>query len=190
MSSAGAIGGRATTSTRAATVTEGAGDLSVKAPNTLHQKWGNLSQAERHQLIATKSEQTWGKWNDMRNAKAKSVNPNTHFNERHGPGTTLEQQETRAATGVGPDGSISNTPPDSSRFLSERDMGHSMQRADSIRQLNGNIDDAYTFHMDRVIGEGYLKAPLLEWIRTENVTAVYRSGHPYTMYPLLKRLTP
>ncbi|SDJ83540.1 LysM peptidoglycan-binding domain-containing protein, partial [Variovorax sp. OV700] len=152
----------------------------------LQAKWEGLSATERRTLLESKSEATWSDWLAQRDAQAKAVNPNTHFMEKHGPGTTLEAQETRATTRVAPDNSIDLAYRDSTRFMSSRDMGAAMQRADSIFMLNGGVNKAYPFSMEGIIGEGYKKAPNSNWMFTTNVNAVYRNGQPYTMFPLLR----
>ncbi|MGM9517033.1 hypothetical protein ACS5PK_22550, partial [Roseateles sp. DB2] len=152
----------------------------------LQAKWGGLTAGERRALLESKSEATWGNWLDQRDATATAVNPNTHFLEKHGPGTTLLDQEIRASTKLAPDGSIDPAFRDSTRFLSNRDMGAAMQRADSIFQLNGGVNKAYSFKMEGLIGEGYTKSPGLDWMFTTNVNAVFRNGQPYTIFPLLR----
>ena len=67
-------------------------------------------------------------------------------------------------------------------------MGRAMQRADSLFQLNGGVNRPYIFQMEGLICEGYTKAPNSNWMFTTNVNAVYRNGHPYTMFPLLRPL--
>ncbi|MGJ7583366.1 hypothetical protein ACSFA3_24715, partial [Variovorax sp. RHLX14] len=62
----------------------------------LQAKWGGLGATERRALLESKSEATWSGWLAQRDAQAKAVNPRTHFNEKHGPGTTLDAQQTRA----------------------------------------------------------------------------------------------
>jgi hypothetical protein len=152
----------------------------------LQAKWGGLTAGERRALLDSKSEATWSNWLDQRNAAAKAVNPHTHFLEKHGPGTTLLDQEIRASTKLAPDGSIDPVFRDSTRFLSNRNMGAAMQRADSIFHLNGGVNKAYSFNMEGIIGEGYTKSPGLDWMFTTNVNAVFRNGQPYTMFPLLR----
>ena len=154
----------------------------------LQAKWGGLSAAERRALLESKSEATWSDWLAKRDAEAKAANPNAHFSEKHGPGTTLLDQEIRATTKKAPDGSTDPAFRDSTRFLSARDMGRAMQRADSLFQLNGGVNKPYIFEMEGLIGEGYTKAPNSNWMFTTNVNAVYRNGQPYTMFPLLRPL--
>jgi len=154
----------------------------------LNAKWGDLSSSERRALLDSKSEATWSNWLSERDAQAKALNPKTHFMEKHGPDTTLLDQEIRATQGIAPDGSIDKAFRDSTRFLSARDMGAAMQRADSIFQLNGGINKAYSFQMESFIGEGFTKAPNSNWMFTTNVNAVYRNGQPYTMFPLLRTI--
>ncbi|WP_377778242.1 hypothetical protein, partial [Paracidovorax cattleyae] len=152
----------------------------------LQSKWGDLTAGERRALLESKSEVTWSNWLNQRYAAAKAVNPKTHFLERHGPGTELLDQEIRASSKLAPDGSIDKAFRDSTRFLSNRDMGAAMQRADSIFQLNGGVNKVYSFKMEGLIGEGYTKSPGLDWMFTTNVNAVFRNGQPYTMFPLLR----
>jgi hypothetical protein len=152
----------------------------------LQAKWGDLSATERRTLLESKSETTWSSWLTQRDAQAKAVNPNAHFMQKHGAGTNLGAQKIRATTRTAPDGSIDVAHRDSTRFLSARDMGAAMQRVDSIFTLNGKINKSYSFSMESVIGEGYTKAPNSNWMLTTNVSAVYRNGQPYTMFPLLR----
>ncbi|WP_158597969.1 PAAR domain-containing protein [Noviherbaspirillum saxi] len=155
----------------------------------LHKKWGHLNPNERRALLKAKSESTWSNWLEKRDSEAATVNPNTHFLEKHGPNTTLLDQEIRATTRVAPDGSLDRAFRDSTRFMSARDMGAAMQRADSIFHLNGSVNRAYSFQMEGLIGEGFTKAPANKWMFTTNVNAVYRNGHPYTMFPLLRPIS-
>ncbi|MCD4487152.1 hypothetical protein LQR31_22025 [Chromobacterium vaccinii] len=104
----------------------------------------------------------------------------------HSAQPTALEQEIRATTRVAPDGSIDRAFRDSTRFMSARDMGAAMQRADSIFNLNGGVNKAYSFQMESFIGEGYAKSPNSNWMFTTNVNAVYRNGQPYTMFPLLR----
>ncbi len=93
----------------------------------LQAKWGDLTAGERRVLLESKNETAWSSSLDQREAAAKAMNTNIHFLEKHGPSTTLLDQEIRASTKLGPDGSIDPAFRDSTGFLSNRDMGAAMQ---------------------------------------------------------------
>ena len=107
--------------------------------------------------------------------------PNAHTIERHGPQVTDQQLETRALTGVAPDGSTLSgnaIPPLSSAFHSEA----AMLRADAVMR-NGPLQSriaadptatrhSFTFPVGEDIGRGYRR------IGSSNPNNVGRNGPP------------
>jgi hypothetical protein len=106
-----------------------------------------------------------------------------HFLKRHGPMTTLDEQQISAATGLRPDKVQVPYRPDSSRWFSHADMVEGLQRAEAIYARTGNPN--VTVQFDRIIGEGYLSGGEI-YARTN--VAVFKfntQGKPVTFFPLL-----
>jgi hypothetical protein len=114
-------------------------------------------------------------------AKMEGKTTGAHYFSRHGAGTTLDQQYTRATTGLTPDG-FAGKPVDASRFLSNQAQLNAVQRAQTIYKQTGQA--SFSFNMGEVIGEGYTKGGG-NLIITTNVQAVFRNGELYTLYPKL-----
>jgi hypothetical protein len=114
-------------------------------------------------------------------AKMENGTQGAHYYSRHGAQTTLDEQYTRATTGVTPDGFAGRTA-DSSRFLSNQAQLNAAQRAETIYQQTGKTN--ITFDTGEIIGEGYLKGGG-DLVRTTNVTAYYKNGELYTIFPAL-----
>ena len=108
----------------------------------------------------------------------------SHFVSRHGAQTTLEQQYTRATTGLTPDG-FAGRAVDSSRFLSHRAQLTAAQKAMQLHRQTGNR--VVNFEMGGIIGEGFARGGG-DLIRTTNVRAVIRNGRLHTMFPTLSPL--
>ena len=107
---------------------------------------------------------------------------NSHFYDRHGAQTTLEQQHTRAHTGLTPDNYQKN-PVNSTRFLTHQDQLESAQKA--IKMQNnfgtGTGVEVFEFDMGRNIAEGYrVQSNVIE--STGTVKAVFKNGKLLTMY--------
>ncbi len=117
-------------------------------------------------------------------AEMESETPNAHYFSRHGAGTTLDQQFTRATNGLTPNG-VAGRAVDSSRFLNNQIQFNAAQRAQTIFRQTGKT--SFSFNMGVTVGEGYLRGGS-DLLRTTNVLAVFRNGELYTMYPLLKQL--
>jgi len=111
--------------------------------------------AARAARIAELSEANAARYLDRLQAEARAANPNTHFFDRHGFNTTLEQQYTRASTGLTPDNVQQNFLVDSSRFLTARDQVAAIDRAQSIHLLTGQ--PVVNVNMGSIIGEGFTK---------------------------------
>jgi hypothetical protein len=106
----------------------------------------------------------------------------SHFLSRHGPLTTLEQQQIRATTGLTPD-NVLLRPVDSGRWLSHLDMHEGLQRATAMQAKTG-ADGVFRVEFDRMIGEGYLRGGDV-FARTNVADFVFRNGKPYTFFPKL-----
>ncbi|WP_261378211.1 hypothetical protein [Paenibacillus agilis] len=113
--------------------------------------------------------------------KMESGTPKAHYYLRHAAQTTLNQQYTRATTGATPDG-FAGRKVDSSRFLSNQIQLNAAQRAETIYNQTGK--SSFTFDARGIIGEGYKKGGG-NLVQTTHVTAVFRNGKLYTMYPSL-----
>ncbi|AAY90835.1 filamentous hemagglutinin family protein, intein-containing [Pseudomonas protegens Pf-5] len=111
-----------------------------------------------------------------------SIN-DAHFVSRHGPETTLIQQELRAKTGMTPDNQ-SKRPIDASRWASYQDMSEAFQKAQAIYRKTGQT--SVTVDLGRVIGEGYLKGGGSYVQTTKAVVRFDINGKPYTAYPKLR----
>ena len=117
-------------------------------------------------------------------AELEKANSGAHFLSRHGAATTLEEQYTRATTGLTPEG-FSGRAVDSSRFLSNQAQLSAVQRAQTIFQQTGR--SSFSFQMEEIVGEGFLRGGG-ELVRTSNVQAVFRNGRLLTVFPKLSPL--
>ncbi|WP_207546543.1 RHS repeat-associated core domain-containing protein, partial [Methylobacterium indicum] len=108
----------------------------------------------------------------------------SHFFDRHGAHTTLQDQQLRATTGYTPDGK-QGRPVDSSRFLTHVDQLEAAQHAIDLRsRFNANQIE---FDMGRPIGEGYLKGGQQYIGGTQSVRAYFdANGNLTTLFPLLR----
>ena len=107
-----------------------------------------------------------------------------HFFSRHGAQTTIEQQLTRAKTGVAPDGYFNEIPPDATRFLTHEDQLEAVKQAQKIYKETGQ--KSFNFAMKNEVGEGYLSGGNSGIIRTTKVHAQFKNGKLNTLYPKLK----
>lgn len=82
-------------------------------------------------------------------AKMEGGTSGAHYYSRHGAGTTLDQQYTRATTGLTPDG-FAGKPVDASRFLSNQAQLNAAQRAQTIYKQTGQT--SFSFNMGEIIG--------------------------------------
>lgn len=105
-----------------------------------------------------------------------------HSAARHGPETTLQQQQVRAETGLTPEGK-QREPWDASRFFRWQDLDAAIEDARS-RWTAG--DAAVPVSFDHVVGEGYLVGGK-EYVQTRVVLVKFnKSGQPYTAFPNLR----
>jgi filamentous hemagglutinin len=65
-----------------------------------------------------------------------NLNQRAHFDARHGAGTTLEQQQIRAQTGLTPD-NVQMRPIDASRWLDNEHLWEGQQRAKLVYERTG-----------------------------------------------------
>ena len=99
--------------------------------------------------------------------------------------TTLEQQFTRATTGLTPDGRTFR-PVDASRFLDNRAQLNAVQSAQEIFERTGQR--VFSFDAGSTIGEGFARGGG-DLIQTTNVRAVFdANGNLRTLFPLLSPL--
>ncbi|WP_434457545.1 DUF637 domain-containing protein [Stutzerimonas urumqiensis] len=108
---------------------------------------------------------------------------NAHFVSRHGPETTLAQQQLRAKTGMAPDNKPGRAI-DASRWSSYQDMSEAIQKAQILHKKTGQT--SITVDVGRVIGDGYLKGGVTYAQTTKAVVRFDSSGKPYTAYPKLR----
>jgi len=111
--------------------------------------------------------------------------PNAHGHSRHGAQTTLQQQMTRARTGLTPDGA-QKAPSDASRFFTHQDELRFL--TDARAAWTSGTDQLY-LRYDHYIGEGYLRGatdPIADLHWTQEAKVFFdSSGNPKTWYPLL-----
>lgn len=108
---------------------------------------------------------------------------NAHFVSRHGPETTLAQQQLRAKTGMTPDNKPGRAI-DASKWSSYQDMSEAIQKAQILHKKTGQT--SITVDVGRVIGDGYLKGGVTYAQTTKAVVRFDSSGKPYTAYPKLR----
>ena len=117
-------------------------------------------------------------------SKAEGENAGAHFFSRHGANTTIEQQFTRAKTGLTPDG-VAGNPQTASRFYTNQLQIKAVNRATAIFKQTGN--PVFDFDMGELVGEGFKKGGG-DYIVTSNVQAVFKNGKLHTLFPLLSTL--
>lgn len=115
-------------------------------------------------------------------SRMESSTNGAHYYSRHGAQTTLQQQYLRATTGYTPDGYAGRIG-DASKFLSNQIQLNAAQRAETIYNQTGR--NSFSFDMGENIGEGYLRGGQ-NLVSSSKVTAVFRNGKLYTLYPKLR----
>ncbi|WP_312847557.1 RHS repeat-associated core domain-containing protein [Serratia fonticola] len=112
-----------------------------------------------------------------------SMNPNSHFLERHGTQTSLESQLERATNGTNPTtGAQQHIPTAVTRFNSHRDQLNTIQRAQTIHRQSGGIVTRVTIPYGRTTGEGYsINGPTYGTSRTAKIILT-PSGQSITAY--------
>jgi RHS repeat-associated protein len=110
---------------------------------------------------------------------------NAHFLSRHGAQTTLQQQLTRATTGLTPDGVLGRALP-SSRFHTHELQLEAFEKAQAA-YTPAMAGKGTVIEMGKTVGEGYLRGGGA--VRTSTRVQVYynNNGEIITMYPLLPR---
>ena len=113
-------------------------------------------------------------------AREEAAVDGAHFLSRHGAQTTMEQQLTRATTGLTPDG-VQKTAVNSSKFFSNRLQLEALKKAKSAYTGKGSE----VISMGRDVGSGYLKGG--GSIQTTTQVQVYynNAGNVITMFPKL-----
>nr|WP_277395800.1 RHS repeat-associated core domain-containing protein [Aggregatibacter actinomycetemcomitans] len=110
-------------------------------------------------------------------------NPRSHFLDRHGAQTTLQQQQIRAQTGINPEGGQGRIPPAATRFLSHRDQLNAIQRAQTIHRNSGGGRGAVDTSFSSTIGEGYIRQG--GYITTNQARVVFNDqGQVITAFPI------
>ncbi len=112
-----------------------------------------------------------------------SKSKDAHFISRHGPETTLAQQEIRATTGMTPD-NFQGKAMDASRWSSYQDMSEAIKKAQTV--YNETRQTSVTVELGRTIGDGYLKGGLTYVQTSKAVVRFNARGLPYTAYPKLR----
>ncbi|PHM36943.1 hypothetical protein Xmau_04093 [Xenorhabdus mauleonii] len=105
-----------------------------------------------------------------------------HGLRRHGPGTTLEQQNYRAKTGYTPDGR-NGIPTDSTRFLSYKDQYEAIQKALPLYNPEIHKTGRVDFDMGKTVSEGYKKGGK-EYFETSVIRAGFdkKTGKIYSIF--------
>jgi RHS repeat-associated protein len=114
-------------------------------------------------------------------AAMESGTEGAHFLARHGAQTTLQQQLTRATTGLTPDG-VAGRAVASSRFLTHELQLEALEMAEAA-YVPGMKE--VTLDMGKVVGEGYLKGGGA--VKTSTSVQVYynSNGEIITLFPKL-----
>ncbi|MDN4621054.1 pre-toxin TG domain-containing protein [Paenibacillus sp. PsM32] len=115
-------------------------------------------------------------------SRMESSTNGAHYYSRHGAQTTLQQQYLRATNGYTPDGYAGRIG-DASKFLSNQIQLNTAQRAETIYNQIGR--NSFSFDRGENIGEGYLRGGQ-NLVSSSKVTAVFRNGKLYILYPKLR----
>nr|WP_142017220.1 RHS repeat-associated core domain-containing protein [Serratia fonticola] len=114
-----------------------------------------------------------------------SMNPKSHFLERHGAQTSLESQLGRATNGVNPTTGVQqHTPSAATRFDSHRDQLNAIQRAQTIQRQSGGVVNKATIPYGRRIGEGYSKTGPTYGTSSTATVILTPNGQAITAYPV------
>ena len=135
-------------------------------------------------------EQRQARINELAEANAQRIlqemqaqDPRSHFLDRHGAQTTLQQQQIRAQTGINPEGGQGRIPPAATRFLSHRDQLNAIQRAQTINRNSGGGRGAVNTSFDSIIGDGYTRQG--NYITTNQARVVFNDqGQVITAFPI------
>ncbi|BET95282.1 hypothetical protein TCT1_02030 [Xenorhabdus sp. TCT-1] len=117
-----------------------------------------------------------------------SMNPRSHFLERHGAQTSLESQLGRATNGANPTTGVQQrTPMAATRFDSHRDQLNAIQRAQIIQRQSGGAVTKATIPYGRRIGEGYSKTGPTYGTSSTATVILTPNGQTITAYPVWGR---
>ncbi|WMV72369.1 RHS repeat-associated core domain-containing protein [Xenorhabdus griffiniae] len=117
-----------------------------------------------------------------------SMNPRSHFLERHGAQTSLESQLGRATNGANPTTGVQQrTPMAATRFDSHRDQLNAIQRAQTIQRQSGGVVTKATIPYGRRIGEGYSKTGPTYGTSSTATVILTPNGQTITAYPVWGR---
>nr|WP_282961266.1 RHS repeat-associated core domain-containing protein [Proteus mirabilis] len=141
------------------------------------------------------SEQRQARINELAEANAlrrlqemESMNPRSHFLERHGAQTSLESQLGRATNGANPTTGVQQrTPMAATRFDSHRDQLNAIQRAQTIQRQSGGAVTKVTIPYGRRIGEGYSKTGPTYGTSSTATVILTPNGQTITAYPVWGR---
>ena len=125
---------------------------------------------------------------------------NPHYDTKHGPYTTLQQQYDRAMKGINPETGTTGRKPifaNASRFFNSADMKTAIEKAERLYAANPNDypDRLVDITFNKSVGEGYMgknttnainRVPAGQY-RWSNVATVGidKTGKSYTAYPNL-----
>lgn len=124
--------------------------------------------------------------------RLEASNPGAHFLSRHGAATSLDDQAFRAMSGLRPDDGVLGPIVNSSRFMTNVNQMHSIDRAISLHRLEIDKPVA-TF--EYAIGEGFEKmlrkingqqvvVPFgPHYFQSNSAQVYFRNGLPYTAFP-------
>ncbi|WP_241658685.1 RHS repeat domain-containing protein [Aeromonas dhakensis] len=114
-----------------------------------------------------------------------SMNPKSHFLERHGAQTSLESQLGRATNGVNPTTGVQqHIPSAATRFDSHRDQLNAIQRAQTIQKQSGGVVNKAIIPYGRRIGEGYSKTGPTYGTSSTATVILTPNGQAITAYPV------
>ena len=127
---------------------------------------------------------------------------NPHYDTKHGPYTTLQQQYDRAMKGINPETGTTGKKPrpaDASRFFNSTDMKTAIEKAEGLYASNPKAypDRLVDVNFDKSIGEGYMgktkanadngvAAGQYRWSKVATV-GIDKTGKSYTAYPNLNK---
>ncbi|MBL8389810.1 MAG: DUF637 domain-containing protein, partial [Hydrogenophaga sp.] len=127
-------------------------------------------------------------------AAAGTYNP--HYDPKHGPSTTLQQQYDRAINGTNPQTGAAARPADASKFFNAADMETAIKQAEAAYAANpgGFVNGKVDVLFNRPIGEGYtgntksnkdagIPTGEYRWSNTATVGIDSTTGKAFTAYP-------
>ena len=121
---------------------------------------------------------------------------NPHYDTKHGPYTTLQQQYDRAMKGTNPETGLKARPANASKFFNSTDMNTAISKAEAEFARNPEVRSV-VITFDRPVGDGFMgntkknvkNGTAGEYRRTNTVIVNFgeESGRPYTAFPNIEQ---